>query len=286
MNRRLLSFGKSTVGLEYGHGRPADLVDFLFQNIPGSKTEKPWVQLRLEDRGEDDGLWLWQDDKLLFKDSSAGSMADHLMSQACFTLAYQSREGLLLHSAAVQMSGQGIILPGKTGAGKSTLTAWLLSHGCRYLTDEMVHIANESDTISGFARPITIKAPARQLLLELLKEDWPPGGMLQSEPIYMVSPELFGAQILAGDSPLDLIIFPRYQPDQKVEIRQLSKALTAFELMKCLANARNLTDHGFSEAVRLAAATPAYSLSYGDTEQAGRSVSQLLGDLLPSFSDH
>jgi hypothetical protein len=276
MNRRLISFGKSTIGLEYGHGRPADLVDFLFQKIPDSKTEKPWALLRLEDHGEDDGLWLWQDETLLFKESSSGSMANHLMSQVCFTLAYESRDGLLLHSAAVQMSGLGIMLPGKSGAGKSTLTAWFLGHGGRYLTDEMVYIATESDVISGFARPITIKAPARSLLLELLKENRAAGGMLGSEPVDIIDPELFGAEVVKGDSPLDLIIFPRYRPGQKVEIRQLSKALTAFELMKCLANARNLTDHGFSEAVRLAAAAPAYSLSYGDTEQAGRSVTQLL----------
>jgi len=276
MNRRLISFGKSTIGLAYGGGRPAELVNFLFQKIPGSETEKPWVQLRLEDHGEEDGLWLWQDETLLNKGISTGSMANHLMSQVCFTLAYESRDGLLLHSAAVQMSGRGIMLPGKSGAGKSTLTAWLLGHRGRYLTDEMVYIANASHAISGFARPITIKAPGRQLLPELLKEGQPAGRMLESESVDMIDPNLFGAEVVIGDSPLDLIIFPRYRPDQEVEMLRLSKAQAAFELMKCLANARNLADHGFSEAVQLAAATPAYALNYANTEQAGRSIIQLL----------
>ena len=140
----------------------------------------------------------------------------------------------------------------------------------------MAYIVNESESISGFARPITFKEPARRLLLELLKEDPEASGMLRSDTIEMVAPELFGGQVLRGESPLNLIVFPRFQPDQNIEMRQLSKAEAAFELMRCLANARNLTDHGLSEAARVAAVTPAYSLSYGDTEAAGRSVIQLL----------
>ena len=278
MNRRLLSFGKSTVGLEYGNGRPARLVDFLFQNIPGSIGEKPWTVLRLEDPGEDPGLWLWQDDKPMFKGISFEIMAVQLMAQVCFTLAYESRGGLLFHAAAVLAQDKGIILPGKSGAGKSTLTAWLIHHSSRYLSDEMVYIANESKFFSGFARPITIKSPARHLLPHLLREGRASNGMLQSESVDMIAPEQFDAQVVKVPSPLDLIIFPHFESGQPIKLDPLTKAQTAFELMKCLANARNLVDHGLSQAVRIAKSTPAYSLSYGDTEQAGRSVMRLILD--------
>jgi hypothetical protein len=272
MNSRLLSFGSSIIGLEYGDGRPAVLVDFLFQKIPGSEPEKPWTLLRLEDRGQNDGLWLWQDDKLVAKESLPGTMANHLMSQVCYTLAYESRGGLLVHSAAVQAANQGIILPGKSGAGKSTLTAWLITHGCRYLTDEMVYIGNSSKTMSGFTRPITIKLPARHMILEILKEDRTNDGMMHGEAVDMISPELFGAEVVKGDASLDLIVFPQYQADHKIEMRQLSKAQAAFELMKCLANARNLPQHGLPEVVRLAESTPAYQLNYNNLDEAGQLI--------------
>jgi len=278
MNRRLLSFGRSTVGLEYGNGRPVRLIDFLFQNILGSMGEQPWTVLRLEDRGEDPGLWLWQDDKPLFKGISFESMAVQLMAQVCFTLAYESRGGLLFHAAAVLAQDKGIILPGKSGAGKSTLTAWLIHHGCGYLSDEMVFIASASNSVSGFTRPITIKSPARHLLPQLLIEDRASNGILHSESLDMIAPEQFGAQVVNILSSLDLIIFPHFEADQPNKLDPLTKAQTAFELMKCLANARNLDDHGLSEAVRLAKSTTAYSLSYGDTEQAGRSIMGLILD--------
>jgi len=272
MNQRLISFGQSTIGLEYGNGRPDDIVDFLFHNIPASKSEKPWTMLRLEDHGEDQGFWLWQDDTLLFKDSSFERTAGGLMSQVCFTLAYASRGGLLLHSAAVKSMDKDLIMPGKSGAGKSTLTAWLIHHGCGYLSDELVFIASASNSVRGFTRPITIKSPARHLLPELLIEDYASNGILQSESLDMIAPEQFGAQVVKILSSLDLIIFPHFAADQSIQVERLSKAQTAFELMKCLANARNLDDHGLHEAVRLAKSTPAYSLSYGNTEEAGRHI--------------
>ena len=276
MNRRLLSFGRSTVGLEYGSGRPARLVDFLFQNIPGSIGEEPWTVLRLEDRGEDPGLWLWQDDKPLVKGISFESMAVQLMGQVCFTLAHESKDGLLLHSAAVKVKDKGMILPGKSGAGKSTLTAWLVHHGSGYLSDEMVYIPSASSSVSGFTRPITIKSPARYLMPQLMKTDRQANGVLHSEALDMIAPKQFGAQLVNSLPTLDLIIFPHFEADRSVQLERLSKAETSFELMKCLANARNLDDHGLSETVRLAKSTPAYSLSYGDTGQAGNYILGLL----------
>jgi hypothetical protein len=276
MNLRLISFGNSTIGLRYDDGRPTEMVDFLFQNITGSKNEEPWTTLRLEDHGGDEGFWLWQDDTLLFKEESFEIMANSLMSQVCFTLAYESKAGLLLHSAAVRTEEKGILLPGRSGAGKSTLTAWLIHHGFGYLSDEMVFVASGSDQFRGFTRPITIKSPARHLLPQLLKKERLVNGILQSESLDMVAPEQFGVQVAKNLSSIDLIIFPHFEASQGVQLARLSKAEAAFELMKCLANARNLEDHGLSEAVRLAKTTPGYSLGYGDSAQAERAIRQLV----------
>lgn len=286
MNQRLISFGNSTISIQYENGRPADLIDFLFQKIPAPISSDPWTHLRLErqiskEQGIEDpisseGFTLWQDGKLLIENESFRSMAYTLMSQVCFTLAYDSREGLLLHAAAVQIQGRGIILPGKTGAGKSTLTAWLLSQGGRYLTDELVYLPTGSDVVCGFSRPITFKRPARHLLSGLLSAQSDASSVFRADPVDMIFPESFGSDVLAEELPPDLIVFPNYQPDRELELHPLSKALAAYELMKCLANARNLDDHGLSEAVRLADMVPAYSLSFSNLEQAGETISQLL----------
>lgn len=275
MKQRLLSFGNSTIGLSYDQGRPAELIHFLFGRIPEPASGEPWTNLQLEDGAGDGGLRLRRDGKLINQNLPYGRMADHLMAEVCYSLAHESRGGLLLHSAAVRNKGRGIILPGKSGAGKSTLTAWLASNDCDYSTDEMIFVPNGSRQFAGFTRPIVIKSPARHLLPTLVKERWL-GSVVIEEPAEMVYPERLGAAIVADMIPLDLIVFPHYQDGREMAIGRLSKAEAAFELMRCLANARNLAEHGLSEVVRLANTVPAYALSYANLGQAGRAILDLL----------
>ena len=47
---------------------------------------------------------------------------------------------MLFHAAALTWQSRGILLPAFTGAGKSTLTAWLLGQGFSYLTDELAFV--------------------------------------------------------------------------------------------------------------------------------------------------
>ena len=117
---------------------------------------------------------------------------------------------------------------------------------------------------------------ARHLLPELLPKQVDDNAILRGEHVDMILPETFGAELHRGDSSLDLIIFPAYQPDRELELSRLSKASAACELMRCLANARNLADHGLPEATRLVGVAPAYSLTFSDLDQSGESVLRLL----------
>ena len=276
MNHRLISFGGTAISIAFQDGRPAELVDFLFRHVPASPPREPWTTLRIERQPEATGFTLWQDDTRLATGEPDTSMAHSLMSQACFTLAYDGRDGLMLHAAGARHSGQTILLPGKSGAGKSTLTAWLLAHGGRYLTDELLYVAEGSDLVRGFARPLTIKPSARHLLPGLLKVPVDDPGILRAGTADMIHPPSFGSDLVSGDSPPGLIIFPTYQEECQFELRPLSTAQAAFELMSFLANARNLAGHGLPQAIRLAGAAPAYSLTFSDLEQAGRSIIDLL----------
>jgi hypothetical protein len=275
MKQRLLSFGNSTITLQYGDGRPAELVHLLFDHIPETQTGQPWTRFHLDVGDGDDGWMLRRDDSLIYQNPLAGRMADHLMGQVCYTLAHESREGLLVHAAGVSDAGKGIILPGKSGAGKSTLTAWLVANGCAYSTDEMVFIPTGGEAFSGFTRPIAIKVPARHLLPSLVKQQSDREVAIHS-PVEMLPPETLGAAIVEGAAPLNLFVFPAYQEERPVELTPLSKAQTTYELMKCLANARNLDQHGLPEAIRLAKTTPAYALTFSDLDQAGRTIIRLL----------
>ena len=71
-----------------------------------------------------------------------------LLERVCYEVvecAYRQRDLLaLLHGAAIGRSGKAVILMGKAGSGKSTLTALLQKHRWQYLSDDISMI----DTIN------------------------------------------------------------------------------------------------------------------------------------------
>jgi hypothetical protein len=276
MKSRLISFAGSTITIEYGEGRPANIVSFLFDDVSSEKSRDSHETLRLEDDDIEQQLYLWQETNLVHENQSETGMAEFLMGQVCYLLAYESRQGLVLHAAGIRQLDQGIILPGQSGAGKSTLTAWLATHGADYLTDELTFIPEGTNEFRGLARPISLKGQARNLLQEFIGKGRQGSDILRGQTSDLLAPKALNARHVHGFSSLDLIIFPRFQIGSELNLRPFTTAKASFEMMKCLANARNLPEHGLQEAIRLAKEIPAYRLIYSDLNQAGRSIKSLL----------
>lgn len=85
------------------------------------------------------------------------------MGRICAYLAGHSRQGLVFHAAAVSRAGRGIMLAGPTGAGKSTLTAYLLDGGYGCLSDELVFIRQGVLEFEALSRPTSLKVVCRRL---------------------------------------------------------------------------------------------------------------------------
>jgi len=93
-------------------------------------------------------------------------------------LAYESSACLVaVHAAAVGAGERGVLLPGATGSGKSTLTAALIGAGFTYLTDELTLLMPEPGRI----RPAPVS-------LGLKRGSWPllaaAGTALDALPIH------------------------------------------------------------------------------------------------------
>jgi hypothetical protein len=285
--RRLIHFAGSTVGLECTGERTGRIADFL---IPPSAlvTDQPThITLRMEtDEATSPVTYcLFAGDQQIFRTENPGDLAEQTLSQVCHQLATESRPGLLLHAAALSDCSRGVIIPGGCGAGKSTLTAWLITHlGLVYLSDELVYFSPGSGTFDAFTRPLHLKRPSRPVLkpffdLERLDE----AQIISSSFSDMVAPRVFapGPNPSAQFSP-DLLFFPHYQPDCAPTWKELSPAEICFLLMQSLINARNLPGFGFDEAVRLSKLGRGYAFTYSHFDQIENRVRDVLGDRVES----
>lgn len=279
MASRVVSFAGSSVRIEAIGGDAVSLVSFLFDAVVPAEGPPPHVTLRVAAHGT--VLSLHVDDILYCERETIGSLASALLDQALFHLSDRSTGGLLLHAAAVCRGSRTVLMPGISGAGKSSLAAWLTSHGFDYLTDELVFIPWGTLTVVPFVRPLSLKASARQTVgagdIDFAALST---ASLISPEVSLIQPGAFGAIGQATTPELAAIVFPRFASGAPLRIEPLSKADTGLELMSGLINARNLPGHGFSEVTRLAKLIPGSLLEYGAFSQLGA----WMGDLVSAVT--
>ena len=92
--------------------------------------------------GGDSGAWELNDRhaKIERKLKLDGDLIYHLTDRIVFHIADNAEGVHCIHAAAVAHGDGVLVVPARSGAGKSTFTAWLVHMGFDYLTDELILI--------------------------------------------------------------------------------------------------------------------------------------------------
>jgi hypothetical protein len=267
MHRREVHFAGSALAIECQGERAARIIDYLYRDIPEQGLVSPHISYHLEPGSQEGSFDLLVDGQLVRRSQPEEEIAAYLLDRTCFHLADRSQGGLVVHAAGLAWRGRGLLMPGVSGNGKSTLSAWLVRRGFDYLTDELIFIPEDADEFHGLTRPLNLKNTARELLREMLAYQEKPDEIISSLGREITPPRSLNGGRVLSTAPLRLIVFPRYQHGSEMRFQPLSKARAGLGLMECLINARNLAEHGFPQVTRLVRATPAYELVYGGFEQ-------------------
>ena len=75
----------------------------------------------------------------------------------------------LLHSAALAHKNTGILFPGQSGSGKSSLALGMLQSGFDYLSDELSPVDIHTGEVEPFSKPISLKSTT--LFPEVLRQN-------------------------------------------------------------------------------------------------------------------
>jgi hypothetical protein len=279
METRVLSFAGSSVVI-YHEGEPAaSIVDFLFggQADSDGPATGPVATFRLAPGEGPDRLSLERNGVSLYEGFGGGVAADLLLAHASYDLADKSRGGMLFHSGAVAWKEGLVMLPAGISCGKSTMTLWLTTKGLGYLSDESVFVPEGSNSAVPFRRPLSLKRPSRAVMENAFDFDGSEERILASAESELIHPSALEAGPASNSLPARLFLFPHYEEGAAPSWESLSTARIAQELMQCLVNARNLPEHGFPEAVRLAKAGKGYRVIYSDFSQISEEIDELFG---------
>jgi hypothetical protein len=198
------------------------------------------------------------------EDFSIPELLEVLLEEVVHSLIHELETAVAIHSASVAWQGSSVLIPGPTGAGKTSLTGWFAASGFEFLSDELVVLPGTGKTTLSFPRPLLAKPGAEELIALLMRTGR--GQIVRTAANTVISldhPSPRGDQ----ERQAGLIIFPNFVSGSKLELTFVSPALTGMKLMQCNLNARNLADHGLRTLTTFARNVPALSLTYGRYEQ-------------------
>jgi HprK-related kinase A len=192
-------------------------------------------------------VYFYLDGRVPFKPLPAGQAGPMLEWGMNWCIANHAHQYLIVHAAALEKEGQGILLPAAPGSGKSTLAAALMFHGWRLLSDELGIIDLRDGSLVPLARPVNLKNESIGLIREFSQaavisrayEDTNKGTVaLVAAPVESI------AKFKEAVKPR-WIIQPQYQPQAPAALSKISKARMFMHVAEHSFNYSLLGSRGF-----------------------------------------
>ena len=178
------------------------------------------------------------------------------------------------HAAAVSRNGHSALLPGVSGIGKSTLTAYLVGCGLDYLGDDCVAMARADWSLRPLPTCLSLKSGSWPLLADLYPElsNLPTVHSHGREARY-VEPR---QTQYAGRAP-SVILFPSYAKGGETCLRALAPLQTMARLIETSTDLhRPATSATLAEFLQFVERTPAYELVYRNLPSAKAAIEDWL----------
>lgn len=262
--RTLATFADCAVAVDAVGQAAADIVDFVLGDVATTRDVAPVATFVVTPVTGGDRLRLTCDGIVLNADDTARAIGAHLVCDVARCFAEHASAGLVLHAAAVAWGDHAVVMPGESGAGKTTLCAHLVQQGAQYLTDELVHVPADGTPVEGFSRPLSLKPGAWPTLEQALIRESDTSAVLSIVDGFLVRSGRLQPRLPRSQASLRACVFPRRVPGAAPALRRLTKAEAGLALLANLVNARNLPGHGLTQVTEVARTIPAYAAVYDD----------------------
>jgi hypothetical protein len=232
------------------------------------------------DKGADPTPYtIYRDTERIFRNDAQAAVLKHIMWDIQSQVQQRARDFLLLHAGSVASNGGALLLPAPMDAGKSTLTAALLTRGFRYLSDELGAVDPVTTRAYPFPRKIALETSAMDLFPGLKERLQDRTGGPWDDPLdRFVRPEDLGSAV-SGPSPIRWLVFPEGNPTGSARLRAISKAEAAQRMARYSFNLHRYEDRGVVLLGRVAADAEAHVLEGGTSHARAELLESLVGGI-------
>jgi hypothetical protein len=195
-------------------------------------------------------------------------------SEIIHTVASQLSWFYIIHAGVVAIGNTAVLLPGRTGSGKSILTLGLVARGFQYLSDDVAPMVIDTMKVLPFPRAINIKKNLFELSNRGNGLHWI---QIREEHLGYIRVKDINGGVIGRPSDVKYIIFPRYDPSCDPQLLKISKAQALKRLINCSFNFDAHKERGIYFLIRLVENAECHVLSANDLEKTTRLILDLIG---------
>ncbi|MEE9447089.1 MAG: hypothetical protein V3V09_03965 [Arenicellales bacterium] len=264
MIERIVSLGGHSVKVFSKSDQAVAMLSFMFDDIPAETNAADNIEAEFTLQPTEDAKeWaVLRDDEEIYRRPHLADAANFLMGEVVFHLIEHNQHYMAIHAALLSDERGGILLPGESGNGKSSLSIWMTLNGYHYHTDELVLIKQGSLKTRVFTRPFNIKHHGIKAISSLFDIDTLQPKIEQGDFITMIAHRALNPDFVTPSPNISRILFPKYDANADNTLTKISPAIAGIELMKTNVIARNLPGHGFEQLLSIVKSVPAYQLKY------------------------
>jgi hypothetical protein len=181
----------------------------------------------------------------------------------------------VVHAGAVALVDTGVLMPGASNAGKSTLTAGLVRAGFGYLSEEAVAFEPGSSVMLPYPRPLTISEAGLALFPEIDLDA--PGVVGPWEGDWFVPASVLRPGSVHGPAAVRVVVFPRYDPTARTELVPLGRAEAVRDLIANTIEYRDRMRMLLDHYATIINGCECYRLTTNDLGEAVDAVRSLVG---------
>jgi hypothetical protein len=188
----------------------------------------------------------------------------------------QSSDFLIIHAGSVSTPArEGVLLPARSGGGKTTLVTALVRAGFQYLSDEGGAVDPVSGMLYPYPRAITLKMGHANVFPELCG---PLTGPDWSHGCKWIHPaDIRPGAVGVGPFPIRFVVAHEYRPGAATELTPITSAEGAMELLTNSLNLPRWRSRALPLVARVAREAQCYRMVSGSLDEEVRTIIELTG---------
>ena len=176
---------------------------------------------------------LYADDLSLASSANLDSIFERLESDLRLFVAELAKHRVFVHAGVVGWQGRGIVIPGRSYSGKSTLVAELVRAGATYYSDEYA-VLDSRGRVHPFSKPLELREEGEFRQTKITAAEL--GGQSGTKPL-----------------PVGLVLMTQYKSGARWRPRKLSAGSGVLEMLFNTVSARRSPERALSTLQRVAA---------------------------------